>query len=79
MLLFVIFFTACNFCKLLFIVESSLFVIFLLLVAFINYFLLLRGARGIVLLYLFIIQEEGVRLDFIFFISFTLEGEGGTS
>jgi hypothetical protein len=56
-----------------------LFVIFLLLVAFINYFLLLRGARGIVLLYLFIIQEEGVRLDFIFFISFTLEGEGGTS
>jgi hypothetical protein len=26
----------------------------------------LRGARGIVLLYLFIVQGEGVRLDFIF-------------
>ncbi len=30
----------------------SLFVIFLLLVTFINYFLLLRKARGIILLYL---------------------------
>ncbi len=79
MLLFVIFFTACNFCKLFFIIESSLFVTFLVLVAFINYFLLLRRARGIVLLYLFILQGEGVRLDFIFLISFTLEGEGGTS
>jgi hypothetical protein len=56
-----------------------LFVTFLVLVAFINYFLLLRRARGIVLLYLFILQGEGVRLDFIFLISFTLEGEGGTS
>jgi hypothetical protein len=56
-----------------------MFVIFLLLVIFINYFLLLRGARGIVLLYLFIVQGEGVRVNFIFFISFTLEREGGTS
>ncbi len=63
---FVTFFTACNFCKLFFIVEGSLFVTFLLIVTFINYFLLLRGARGIVLLYLFIVQGEGVRLDFIF-------------
>jgi hypothetical protein len=30
-----------------------------------NYFLLLRGARGIVLLYLFIVQGEGVCLDFL--------------
>ncbi len=74
---FVIFFTTCNFCKLLFIVEGLLFVTFLLIVTFINYFLLLRGARGIVLLYLFIVQGEGVCLDFIFLISFTLEGEGG--
>jgi len=48
-----------------------------LIVTFINYFLLLRGAREIVLLYLFIVQGEGVCLDFIFLISFTLEGEGG--
>jgi hypothetical protein len=48
-----------------------------LLVTFMNYFLLLRGARGIVLLYLFIVQGEGMRLDFIFLISFTLEREGG--
>ncbi len=41
-----------------------LFVTFLLLVTFINYFLLLREARGIVELYLFIVQGEGVRLDF---------------
>ncbi len=53
--------------------------LFLLFVIFINYFLLLRGARGIVLLYLFIVQGEGVRLDFIFLISFTLERDGGTS
>jgi len=44
-----------------------LFVTFLLLVTFINYFLLLRRARGIVLLVLFIVQEEGVCLDFILF------------
>ncbi len=74
-----LFFTACNFCKLLFTIESSLFVTFLLIVTFINYFLLLRGARGIVLLYLFIVQGEGVHLDFISFISFTLEREGGVT
>jgi hypothetical protein len=51
--------------------------LFLLFVTFINYFLLLRGARGIVLLHLFIVQGEGVRLDFIFLISFTLERDGG--
>ncbi len=77
MFLFVTFFTACNFCKLLSTVEGSLFVTFLLLVTFKNYFLLLRGATRIVLLYLFIVQGEGVRLDFIFLISFTLEREGG--
>jgi hypothetical protein len=42
-----------------------LFVTFLLLVTFINYFLPLREARGIVVLYLFIVQGEGVRLDFV--------------
>ncbi len=36
LLFFVTFFTACNFCKLLFTVEGSLFVTFLLLVIFIN-------------------------------------------
>jgi hypothetical protein len=72
-----LFFTACNFCKLLSIVEGSLFVTFLLLVTFKNYLLLLKGATGIVLLYLFIVQGEGVRLDFIFLISFILEREGG--
>ncbi len=51
--------------------------LFLLFVTFINYFFLLRGARGIVLLHLFIVQGEGVRLDFIFLISFTLERDGG--
>ncbi len=78
LLLFVTFFTAYNFCKLLFTVEGSLFVTFftfLLLVTFISYFLLLRGARGIILLYLFIVRGEGVRLDFNFLIFFTLEGE----
>jgi hypothetical protein len=35
-----------------------------LLVTFINHFLLLREAKGIVVLYLFILQGEGVRLDF---------------
>ncbi len=76
-----LFFTACNFCKLLSIVEGSLFVTFLLLVTFKNYLLLLRGATRIVLLYLFIVQGEGVCLDFIFLISFILEreGAGGTS
>jgi len=72
-----LFLTACNFYKLLSIVESSLFVTFLLLVSFKNYLLLLRGAIGIVLLYLFIVQGEGVRLDFIFLISFILERGGG--
>jgi hypothetical protein len=37
----------------------------------------LKGARGIVLLYLFIVQGDGVRLDFIFLISFILERDGG--
>jgi len=75
--LLLLFLTACNFYKLLSIVESSLFVTFLLLVSFKNYLLLLRGAIGIVLLYLFIVQGEGVRLDFIFLISFILERGGG--
>jgi hypothetical protein len=47
-----------------FTIKGSLFVTFLLLVIFINYFLLLREARGIVELYLFIVQGEEVRLDF---------------
>jgi len=34
--------------------------LFLLLVTFINYFLLLRRARGIILLVIFIVQGEGV-------------------
>ncbi len=51
--------------------------LFLLLVNFINYFLLLRRAKGIVLLYLFIVQGEGVCLDYFFKNSFTVEGEGG--
>jgi len=47
-----------------------------LLVTFINYFFLLRRARGIVLLVIFIVQGEGVCLDFYFFNSFIVEGEG---
>jgi hypothetical protein len=66
--LFVTFFIACNFCKLLFyywrFIVCYFLLFLLLLVTFINYFLLLRGARGIVVLYLFIVQGEGVRLDF---------------
>jgi hypothetical protein len=65
---FCYFFTACNFCKLLFNCWRFTVCYFLLLFFtaydFINYFLLLRGARGIVVLYLFIVQGEGVRLDF---------------
>jgi len=68
LLLLVTFFTACKFCNLLFyygrFTVCYFFFIFLLFVTFINYFLLLREARGIVVLYLFIIQGEGVRLDF---------------
>jgi len=41
-----------------------------------NYFLLLKRARGIVLLYLFIVHGEEVCLDLFIFNSFTLEGEG---
>ncbi len=44
---------------------------FILFVTFINYFLLLRMARGIILLYLFIVQGEGVRL-YIWFFKFLL-------
>ncbi len=52
-----------------------LFLTFLLLVTFINCFLLLRGAREIILLYLFIVRREGVRLDFFLL----LRGRGGKS
>ncbi len=53
--------------------------LFLMFVTFINYFLLLRMARGIILLYLFIVQGEGVRLDFFFKIFLLLREKGGTS
>ncbi len=59
--LFVTFFTVCNFCKLLFIVEGSpfvTFVTFLLLVTFVNYFLLLKGAKWVVLIYFLIVQNK---------------------
>jgi hypothetical protein len=51
--------------------------LFLLFVTFINYFLLLRRARGIVLLYLIIVKGEGVCLDLFFLNFFTIEGERG--
>ncbi len=78
---FLFFFTARNFCKLFFYCSRFIVCYFLLLclllVSFINYFLLLRRARGIVLLYLFIVQGEGVCLDFFFFKCFYCWGGGG--
>jgi hypothetical protein len=60
---FFFFFTVCNFYKLLFTTETGVrfvgFFFFLLFVTFINYFLLLIEVRGIVVLYLFIVQGEG--------------------
>jgi hypothetical protein len=58
-------------------VEGSLFVAFLLFVIFINYFLLLRMARGIILLYLVIVQGEGVHLDLFIFNFFYSWGKKG--
>jgi len=53
------------------------FVIFLLFVIFVNYFLLLKGARCVVLIYFLIVQGEGVRLHICpSQISFIVEGEG---
>jgi hypothetical protein len=53
LLLLVIFFTICNFCKLLFTVERGkvcyFLLLILLLVTFNNYFLLLRRARVYIL------------------------------
>jgi hypothetical protein len=69
LLFFVIFLLLVTFVNhfLLFKVHCLLFFLtFLLLVTFINYFLLLRGAKEIILLYLFIVRGEGVRLDFFF-------------
>ncbi len=66
LLLLVTFFTARKFCKLLFIVERGkvcyFLLLFLLLVIFINYFLLLRRARVHIL---FIVQRgKGCTLNF---------------
>ncbi len=78
MLLFVTFFIARNFYKLLFTIETGVrFVTFLLFVTFINYFLLLRRARvyGV-----FIVQGgelKSVQVDFFPSIFFTVEGLGG--
>ncbi len=58
------FFTARNFYKLFFTAETrvrfvTFYYFFYWVVTFINYFLLLIEARGIVVLYLFIVQGEG--------------------
>jgi len=79
LLLFVTFFIACNFYKLLFIVETGVRFVtfcyfFLLFVTFINYFLLLRRAR----VYILFIVRGGKGCTLIFFLLFfTVEGEWG--
>ncbi len=78
LLLLVIFFTARKFCKLFFTAERGkvcyFLLLFLLLVTFINYFLLLRRARVYIL---FIVRRgKGCTLNF-FLLFFTVEGEGG--
>ncbi len=78
LLLLVTFFTARKFCKLLFIVERGkvcyFLLLFLLLVIFINYFLLLRRARVHIL---FIVQRgKGCTLNF-FLLFFYCWGGGG--
>ncbi len=78
MLLFVTFFIARNFYKLLFIAETRVrFVTFLLFVTFINYFLLLKRARvyGV-----FIVQGgefKSVQVDFFPSIFFYCRGFRG--
>jgi len=53
---------------------------FLLLVTFVNYFLLSKGAKGVVLAcFFFLFKGERVRHDFNFFFFFIVEGEGGGS
>jgi hypothetical protein len=78
LLLFVIFFTTRNVCKLLFTVERGkvcyFLLFFLLFITFINYFLLLRRAR----VYIVFIVRGGKGCTLIFFLFFfTVEGEGG--
>ncbi len=80
MLLFVTFFTARKFYKLLFTAETGVKFVtfcyfFLLFVTFLNYFLLLRRARVYIV---FIVRGgKGCTLIFYLFIYFSIEGEGG--
>jgi hypothetical protein len=68
LLLFVTYFTARKFCKLLFIAERGkvcyFLLLFLLLVTLINYFLLLRRAR----VYIVFIVRRGKGCTLIFFL-----------
>jgi len=67
-----LFFTACNFYKLLFIAERGkvcyFLLLFLLFVSFINYFLLLRRAK----VYIVFIVRGGKRVHLDFFIFYFL-------
>jgi hypothetical protein len=80
LLLFVTFFTARKFYKLLFTAETGVKFVtfcyfFLLFVTFLNYFLLLRRARVYIV---FIVRGgKGCTLIFYLFIYFSIEGEGG--
>jgi hypothetical protein len=70
------FFTICNFCKLLFIIEGSVLVIFLLLVTFINYLFYCSKGPGELFTYIFsLFRGRGCALIF-YFLLFTIEGEG---
>jgi hypothetical protein len=78
LLLFVTSFIACNFCKLLFIVEGSLFVTFFIACNFHKLVFTVERGKGNYFIIFIHCSGEGVRLDFFFLISFTLEREGGT-
>jgi len=61
----------------LFLLTSFHFLLlFLLFVTFVNYFLLLKGTRGVVLFCFFIVQGESMRLDFILFLIYCWKGRG---
>ncbi len=80
MLLFVTFFTAHNFYKLLFTAETEIkfvtfFKLFLLLVTFINYFLLGQEGQGLYFIHC-ARGERGAHLDFFPSFFFTFKGGG---
>ncbi len=79
--IFFTFFTICNCCKLFFYCSRFTICYFLLrfFIAcnFHKLFCIVQKGQGIVLLYLFIVQGEGVCLDFYFFILLLLRERGG--